>query len=140
MPQRRSSLENNMLLKFVDEKLNDAAKDARRHKRLYRFYWTLSTVLSLAIAVSATFNFPGSKTLAGILGIVLPAITAYIVLRSPEQLWILETSTRHRLSDLKQKIELATSRGEPDDPALEAEYFQIMKDASDTWKQIKNGK
>jgi hypothetical protein len=122
---------------------------AGKHRLQHRLLWKVSTGISIAIAIATTseFSIPlligelTSQKLAGLLGILLPAITAYVVLRSPEQLWILETSIRNRLSNLKEKMRLAVLRGARDDgPEFEEEYFRIMKDASEGWQIIKNGK
>jgi hypothetical protein len=134
-----------MLKKYIGEKLITFRKDSRRHKRLHFWLWIISTGISLTIAVASNFEFGSgwlsSGTLAGVLGILLPAITAYIVLRSPEQLWILETVTKHRLSDLEQKIDVAVTQGvSEDDPKFQEEYFRILKDAVDGWQHLKSVK
>ncbi len=133
------------IYKKVEEKRSEFGEEAIKHRRLHRSLWLMTTAVSLAIAYSSTYEFdlPGwldSGRLAAVLGILLPAITAYITLRSPERLWLFEVSIRNRLSDLAVKIEFAYRKSEElDQTDLEKEYLEIMRDASAKWLSIKQG-
>lgn len=133
------------LQSIVEGKFEVFKKEARKHKRLHRYTWWATTFVSLAIAFSSNYDFAigpsiDSDQVAGVLGIVLPAVTAYIVLRSPERLWILEIQMRNRLSDLKDRIELAYERDpNVDSASFETELFEILDDANNRWTEIKLG-
>ena len=45
-----------------------------------------------------------------VLAIVLPFITGYVALRTPEKLWIYEVDIRNQLFDLAAEIELLIDR------------------------------
>ena len=105
-------IEENKLYSIVSAKLEIFRKEAKKHKILHRTTWWSTTFISLAIAFTSNFEFVvlhsfKSSQIAAVLGIILPAVTAYIVLRSPERLWIFEISVRNRLSDLKDQIVVA---------------------------------
>jgi hypothetical protein len=140
------------LSELVDFKLNHFTREAAKHRSQHRRWWKISTVISIAVAFLTAFDVslfaPTSKILSNALAlaasglaITLPAITAYIVLRSPEQLWIMETLMRNRLSDLKERMRLEVLSGARDDTQeFRDAYFKIMTDASDEWQIIKKGK
>ena len=129
---------------LIHDRLKEFKNQAKKHRRLHRGLWFASTVTSLAVAYSSNFTFAwGSVTsanLAGIFGILLPAITGYIMLRSPEKLWIFETEMRNRLYRLQDKIALAEAgEAQLDSVGLQNEYLKIMEESNTRWVEIKNG-
>ena len=129
--------------KLIEERLLWFKSEAAKHRRLHRALWAATTAISLGVAFATTFKFVvwgpvDSVDLAKALGIVLPAVTAYVVLRSPERLWVFETVTRNRLYRLKERLALA-AEDTTDDAKSREEYFQIMNDATDRWASIKGG-
>lgn len=128
-------IEQDTLYINISEKKNDFKREANKHKRLKRFLWTFSTVLSVGLALCANFEFKilgvESSTLTEIISIIVPVVTGYSILRSPETLWIMETDVRNKLSDLKQKLKMSAER-EPDFDRSEFEnkYFEIMDEAN----------
>ncbi|MCC5884891.1 MAG: hypothetical protein JJT88_00485 [Gammaproteobacteria bacterium] len=142
----RNRAEDILLRQLVEKKLKKFQDEANKHKNLYRALWLTATGMSLAIAMLTNFDFAiygaiQTGTLASILGITLPAITAYVVLRSPEELWIYEIRTRNRLFNLKERIDLEFgSTGSLDEQRFRDEYFDIMRDADAQWAAIKGGK
>ena len=111
-------------------------KGAKKHRRLNRYLWLASSITSLLIAFSANFSFTvlgsvSSLQISAALALALPVLTAYVVLRTPEKLWILETSIRNRLSDLRARIEFAAEKNASfDRDAFEKEFFETMAEAS----------
>ncbi len=135
-------IEQDTLYQSISKRRDDFKKEANKHRRLKRFLWTLSSILSvgLALCVNIPFTFYGieSSTLSEIISIIVPVVTGYSILRSPETLWIMETEVRNRLSDLKLKLKMVSERDPNFDRAeFEEEYFQIMEDANNRWLEIK---
>lgn len=135
-------IEQDTLYQSIRERKDDFKREANKHKRLKRFLWTLSSILSvgLALCVNIPFTIYGieSSTLSEIISIIVPVVTGYSILRSPETLWIMETEVRNRLSDLKLKLKMVSERDPNFDRAeFEEEYFQIMEDANNRWLEIK---
>ena len=98
----------------------------------------------MLIAISTAFDFSvlniPSKNIATLFAIVLPMVTSYIVLRSPEKLWIHEINIRNQLQDLKTELELLTLRNAEFNPAdFEQRYLAIMNTANNKWIEIKEG-
>lgn len=138
------SLENDPLYDKVAEQRDWFRNEAKKHKRLNRWLWLASTVISVLIALGTSFVVTvGPATTAQVaagLAIVLPAVTAYAVLRSPEQLWILETSMRNRLSDLLTRMELEHHDNRTfDRTEIRREFLALMKEADTGWSEIKKG-
>lgn len=126
----------------ISKKKESFKKEANKHRRLKRFLWTLSTLLSVGLALCANFTFTifgvTSSTLTEIISIIVPVVTGYSILRSPETLWIMETEVRNKLSDLKEKLKMTAERDPNfDRTVFEDEYFQIMDHANNRWLEIK---
>ena len=126
----------------IKNKRDGFKKEANYHKNLNRGLWFATSVLSVIVALTTNIDFElfgiSSSTFAGVFAIILPVVTGYTVLRSPEPLWIFEIDIRNRLTDLLDKIEL--SEGENVENAyenFEKEYFEIMKEANKRWQKIK---
>jgi hypothetical protein len=146
-PETRDALHQELLEKDplygeLSDRKRWFSKEADKHKTLHRSLWVVSSVLSILIALGTTFDTTlgvvGTAQLAAGLAIVLPAVTAYMVLRSPEQLWIMEIHARNRLGDLATRMKLAYH----DDPdfdrtSIRGEYFEVMKEANERWVAIK---
>lgn len=135
-------IEQDTLFLNICDKKKKFKREANKHRRLKRFLWALSTVLSIGLAICANFTFViygvTSSTLTEITSIIVPVVTGYSILRSPETLWIMETEIRNKLSDLKENLKLTAERDPNFDRAqFEKEYFQIMKDANNRWLEIK---
>jgi len=117
-------------------------QQANKHKRLHRLLWLCSSAIALAIAFCAALPFEllgiGSNKLAEILAILLPPVTGYMLLRSPEKLWLHEIATRNQLSDLATELELLLDRKiEFDRSQYEQRFLTIMSQASERWLAIK---
>jgi hypothetical protein len=130
------------LLSTIQHAANSHSAQAARHKYLHRGLWVASSLLSMLVAVSAAFDFTllniPSKNIATFFAILLPMVTSYMVLRSPEKLWIHEVNTRNQLLDLKTELELLTLRDADFNPAdFEQRFFTIMKMANNKWIEIK---
>lgn len=115
---------------------------ANKHKRLHRALWFCSSAIALAIAFCSALPFEfagiGSNKLAEILAILLPPVTGYMLLRSPEKLWLHEIATRNQLSDLATELELLLDRKIDFDRApYEQRFLTIMSQASERWLAIK---
>lgn len=135
-------IEQDTLYQSISKRRDDFKTEANKHRRLKRFLWTISSILSvgLALCVNIPFTIYGieSSTLSEIISIIVPVVTGYSILRSPETLWIMETEVRNRLSDLKLKLKMVSERDPNFDRAeFEEEYFQIMEDANNRWLEIK---
>jgi len=132
------SIEKDTLYKKIDARVQWFQKEASGHKLLNRLLWVAASVLSILVALCANFEFTiygaTSKTLTAFLSIILPVVTGYTVLRSPESLWVLEINMRNRLLDLRQKMILQSERNPHFDRAhFEDEYFKIMGEANNRW-------
>lgn len=115
---------------------------ANKHKRLHRALWFCSSAIALAIAFCSALPFEflgiGSNKLAEILAILLPPVTGYMLLRSPEKLWLHEVATRNQLSDLAAELELLLDRKIDFERAqYEQRFLTIMREASERWLAIK---
>ncbi len=112
------------------------------HKFMHRFLWVASALVSLSIAMFSTFDWSictiESKDIATFLALILPLITGYVVIRTPEKLWIFEVDMRNQLSDLETEIELLIDRkGEFDREPYEKKYLMIMDNANKRWLELK---
>lgn len=137
-------IKQDTLYKNLDKKEKMFRNEAKKHRRLKRFLWTLSSILTVGLAICANFDFQiGSITSSGltkIISIVVPVVTGYAILRSPESLWIMEIDMRNKLADLKQRLMLIAERDPDFNRAdLEKEYFKIMEEANNRWLEIKQG-
>lgn len=138
------NIKQDILYKSMDEKEAMFKNEAKKHKRLKRILWTSSTVLTVGLAFCANFDFNiygiTSANLTKIISIIVPVVTGYTILRSPESLWIMEIDIRNKISDLKQKFLLA-AESNPDfnRSDFEEEYFKIMSEANNRWLEIKQG-
>lgn len=139
-------IEQDTLYQSIKQRGDHFKNEATKHKRLKRFLWALSTILSVGLALCANFEFAiygiTSSTLTQIISIIVPVITGYSILRSPETLWIMETDVRNKLADLKLRLKMVAER-EPnfDREEFENVYFKIMEDANNRWLEIKqNGR
>ena len=135
---------HNILLSTIKEAAQNHSKQAARHKYLHRSLWAASSFLSLLVAIATAFDFSllniTSKSIAILFAIILPMVTSYIVLRSPEKLWIHEINIRNQLLDLHTELELLTARDAQFDPIdFEQRYLSIMATANKKWVEIKEG-
>jgi len=136
------SIEEYTLYIKIEKQVKWFQNEASQHKELNRSLWLASALLSISVALCANFKFEicgiTSLFLTALLSIILPVVTAYTVLRSPESLWVLETNMRNRLLDLQQKLILTAERN-PDFNRVpfEEEYFDIMGEANKRWCAIK---
>lgn len=137
-------IKQDILYKNMDEKEAMFKNEAKKHKRLKRILWTCSSVLTVALALCANFDFSfygvTSSGLTKIISIIVPVVTGYAILRSPESLWIMEIDMRNKISDLKQRLILAAERN-PDfnRTDFDEEYFNLMAEANNRWLEIKQG-
>ena len=136
--------QDNTLYKLVCDMYERFKGEAKKHKRLSRSLWWISAIISLIIAVCNNFDFAildeaiESKHISALLALILPMVTAYIVFRTPQKLWINEISTRNQLSNLIAKIELGYARNDDfDEKPLENEFIKILKKADKEWVNIK---
>lgn len=131
--------QRNLLLEKVKEKSAFFKKEANKHKHLNVFLWWVSTIISLSIAILSNFSFEfygiPSATFSAILAIILPVITAYVIFRNPQKLWLFEIFTRNKLLDLENKIELEQVPNVSGE--LKKEFFEIMSEANKKWLNIK---
>jgi hypothetical protein len=132
------------LLQTIKKKADNHSTQAARHKFLHRSLWIASSLMSVLIAVTTAFDFSlfniASKNIATLFAIVLPMVTSYMVLRSPEKLWIHEINIRNQLFDLYTELNLLIKRNAEFDPAdFEQRYFAIMATANKKWIEIKEG-
>lgn len=137
-------IKQDLLYQRIHQQYNMFKNQAKSHKRLKRFLWSVSSILTVGLALCANFTFEiGGITSTGltkVISIVVPVITGYSILRSPESLWIMEIEMRNRLSDLKDRMQIKAERDPDFDPApFEEEYFQIMEEANNRWLEIKRG-
>ncbi len=135
---------DNVLLSAINKAAKDHSQQAARHKYLHRSLWIVSSLMSVLIAITTAFDFSllniPSKSIATLLAIILPMVTSYMVLRSPEKLWIHEINTRNQLLDLHTELELLTARNAQFNPAdFEQRYLAIMATANKKWIEIKEG-
>lgn len=137
-------IENDKLYLKIKETAEWFRCEASGHKKLNRGLWFSSSVISILVAIFANFKFTyygiTSESLTAILAIILPVITGYTVLRSPESLWIFEVDIRNRLNHLKEKIVFSADRDRDfNREPYEDEYFKIMGEANSRWQEIKKG-
>ena len=135
---------DNALLSTIKKAAKDHSQQAARHKFLHRGLWIASSLTSVLIAITTAFDFSllniPSKNIATLFAIVLPMVTSYMVLRSPEKLWIHEINIRNQLLDLHTELELLSARNAQFDPAdFEQRYLTIMATANKKWIEIKEG-
>lgn len=138
-------IKNDILYKAISDKVKAFGKEAKSHKRMSRALWITSAVISVLVAISSNMSFSvfglTSAMISSVLSIILPVVTGYTVLRSPESLWLLEIDTRNRLQDLALRLELAAGKGHDfNREKIETEYFEVMKSANERWKEIKQAK
>lgn len=137
-------IKEDTLYKNLNKKEEMFRKEASKHKLLKRFLWTLSSILTVGLALCANFEFTifgiTSSGMTKVISIIVPLVTGYSILRSPEKLWIMEIDIRNKLDDLKQKLMMVAER-EPDfnRADFEKDYFKIMEQANDRWLEIKQG-
>lgn len=117
--------------------------EAERHKRIYRWLWLVSAAISLMIAIISTLKISicqlNHNESAALLSIILPVVTGYLVLRTPEKLWILEVNTRNKLKDLATEYELKVERGATiDTEEYERRFIEIMTSANEKWVKLKD--
>jgi ABC-type spermidine/putrescine transport system permease subunit I len=135
---------DNPLLSTIEQAAKKHGAEASRHKLLHRSLWGASSIVSVLVAIATAFdfsllNFP-SKNIATLFAIILPMVTSYIVLRSPEKLWIHEINIRNQLLDLHTELNLLIKRNAEYDPAVfEKRYLAIMATANKKWIEIKEG-
>jgi ABC-type spermidine/putrescine transport system permease subunit I len=134
----------NTLVTKIQNAASDHGNQATRHKVLHRSLWIASSCISVLIAISTAFDFSllniPSKNIATLFAIILPMVTSYMVLRSPEKLWIHEINIRNQLLDLKTELELLNIRNAQYEPAdFEKRYLAIMAAANKKWIEIKEG-
>lgn len=135
---------DNVLLSTIEEAAKGHSKQATHHKMLHRSLWGASSIISVLIAVTTAFDFSllniPSKNIATLFAIILPMVTSYMVLRSPEKLWIHEINIRNQLLDLHTELNLLTKRNAEFDPAaFEQRYLAVMATANKKWIEIKEG-
>lgn len=135
---------NNTLINTIKKAAHSHNTQAARHKYLHRSLWTASSLISVLIAAATAFDFSllhiPSKNIATMFAIILPMVTSYMVLRSPEKLWIHEINIRNQLMDLHTELELLTTRNAQIDHAdFEKRYLAIMSAANKKWVEIKEG-
>lgn len=135
---------DNILLSTIKAAADSHSAQAARHKYLHRSLWIASSFISVLIAISTAFDFSlfhiASKNIATLFAIILPMVTSYIVLRSPEKLWIHEISIRNQLFDLHTELNLLIKRNAEFNPAdFEQRYLAIMANANKKWIEIKEG-
>jgi ABC-type spermidine/putrescine transport system permease subunit I len=134
----------NPLLSTIEKSAKKHDTEASRHKMLHRSLWGASSIVSVLVAIATAFdfsllNFP-SKNIATLFAIILPMVASYMVLRSPEKLWIHEINIRNQLLDLHTELNLLIKRNAEYDPAVfEQRYFAIMATANKKWIEIKEG-
>jgi hypothetical protein len=139
------SLEENSLYVQVSERYEWFKGESKKHKRLTRILWLASSITSLLIAFGTNFSFTvfdsiSSHKISAGLALALPLLTAYVVLRTPEKLWILETSFRNRLGDLRTRIRFAAEKNTNfNRDAFEKEVFEILTEANQKWVDVKQG-
>ncbi len=138
------SIEDDPLYEKVIDSYDKFKKEAKKHKRLNRMLWWAASAISVGVAITATLDivFKGNnlQTYSAILALILPLVTGYVVMRTPEKLWILETSTRNCLKDLSDELEFEYTRNpEFDRKPFEKRYLEIMADASSKWVKTKQG-
>lgn len=135
---------DSLLLSTIKAAANSHSKQAASHKFLHRSLWAASSFISVLIAIATTFDFTllgfTSKNIATLFAILLPMVTSYMILRSPEKLWIHEINTRNQLLDLHTELELKIKRNASFDPEdFEQRYLAIMATANKKWAGIKEG-
>lgn len=137
--------EENSLYKKVTNKAEWYTKAANKHRRLNRILWAASSTISVLIAIFSAFDFLlfgeiKSQQISTVLALILPFVTGYVVLRSPEKLWIMETFTRNRLKDLTTEIEFQYERNKDfDREDFEQKFLDIMSESNEKWADIKSG-
>ena len=136
--------DDNPLLSTIEEAAEKHSTQASRHKMLHRSLWGASSIISVLVAIATSFDFSllniPSKNIATLFAIILPMVTSYMVLRSPEKLWIHEINIRNQLFDLHTELNLLIKRNAGFDPAdFEQRYLTIMATANKKWIEIKEG-
>lgn len=134
----------NTLLEIIETAAEGHRKEAAHHKFLHRSLWIASSLMSVLIAATTAFDFSvlniPSKNIATLFAIILPMVTSYMVLRSPEKLWIHEINIRNQLFDLHTELNLLIKRNAKYEPAdFEQRYLAIMATANKKWIEIKEG-
>jgi|HubBroStandDraft_3_1064219.scaffolds.fasta_scaffold149725_2 hypothetical protein len=125
----------------LDSLITQFADESERHKRLYRGlrYTTLiltGTATALASIALTSGSAAKSLNVAVVIATVLSsAITAVEAIRKPAELWILERSTLHALSDLKRGVNYRIADGESKlDPDVVFEQVEeILNSAQQDW-------
>lgn len=136
--------DDNDLLSIIKKSARDHSTQATQHKMLHRSLWGASSIISVLIAITTAFDFSllniPSKNIATLFAIILPMVTSYMVLRSPEKLWIHEINIRNQLFDLYTELNLLIKRNAKYEPAIfEQRYLAIMATANKKWIEIKEG-
>ena len=138
-------LKQDTLYKKVCDSISFYKNEGRKHKRMNRSLWLTATVISVLVAITSAVDIPiGNEkiihSISAVLAIILPAVTGYVVLRTPEKLWILETSIRNRLKDLSAEIEFQYEHDKNyDRKEFEKKYLSIMAESNKKWVDIKSG-
>ena len=145
---------NDPLWKRINESYINFKDQAKTHRKLHRNLWIISSVISVLVAITSAYDFTiwstelenvsvslETRHISTFLALILPLVTGYVVLRSPEQLWIHEINYRNQLSDIKTRLEFELER-ETRDPKfdirkLEEKYLNIMSESNKAWIGIK---
>ncbi len=142
MQSKQESLNQDILLKKIKEMASSQKTEASRHKYIHRFSWAASALISISIAMFSTFDWSiysiESRSIATFLALILPLVTSYVVLRTPQKLWVFEVNTRNQLYNLATEIEFLIDReAEYDREPYEKKYLKIMTDANIKWIELK---
>ena len=137
------SKKDDVLLIKVREAARTQKRQASFHKNLYRSLWILSALISFAVAFFSSFTFliydVSSNSIATVLALILPMVTGYVVLRSPEKLWIFEIDTRNQLYDLISELEFLMDRDQEfDRETYEKKFLVIMEQSNKKWVSLKS--
>ncbi|MCH7676743.1 hypothetical protein IH879_17625 [candidate division KSB1 bacterium] len=139
------SIQEDKLYKKVTDRYKWFEDEAKKHRRLNRILWLGASIISVLVAITAAFDFTifnviKSRQISVILALILPLVTGYVVLRTPEKLWILETSIRNRLKDLSVELEFQFERNPKfNRQDFEKKYLALMAESNDKWVDIKRG-
>ncbi len=139
------SIQEDKLYKKVTDRYKWFEDEAKKHRRLNRILWLGSSIISVLVAITAAFDFTifnviKSRQISVILALILPLVTGYLVLRTPEKLWILETSIRNRLKDLSVELEFQFERNPKfNRQDFEKKFLALMAESNDKWVEIKRG-
>ncbi len=143
MSDTQPKIKQDLLLQKINKIFIQQKNQASIHKYMYRFLWAASALVSLLIAIFSVFDWSvegvNSKDVATFLSLILPLITGYIVIRTPEKLWIYEVDMRNQLADLTTEIELQMDRDENfDREPYEKRFLAIMASANKKWLALKH--